>query len=178
MSNDNIYYPEKGWKDRTAPIMYVPGLPQEFVSDFLEIKRRFGIDIANIIIFTYRKHGPRVTSLLIKRMKRFDSFDELLEFLESKISMFDAESRKILNAKITEIKIMYYFKKLLNELDERKCQGTERETIIQVFHELVKRGIFYSPDCIINVVEAKLHNKSIKTGCKQVYKTINELGII
>lgn len=170
------YVPEKNWRERTSPLLFIPGVPKEILSEFMEIKKRFGIDIANLVLFAYKTWGRRVAHVLANNILQFGSFEEVIKYLESKVSLFDVNSRKVLSGLIHMYKYNYYFNELLRivENHEHTCPGI-KILAIAIYHRLAGRGVFYSPDCIVNYAGVHLGCMNrIKSTCKSVVKSIDE----
>lgn len=175
--NDDEYVPERNWRDRASPILFIPGVPHDIIHEYLEVKKRFGIDIANLVLFTYKQWGRRVAKNLANKILRFDSFDELVRFLESKINMFDTKSKKVLSGLIYSFKYSYFFDTLLSIVNNNvhDCP-TARDIAIKVFHCLASKGLFYSPDCIVEyaVIRARCRdNGRVRAKCRSVTKNIS-----
>jgi len=174
--NDIYMVPERNWRSRASPMLVV-GVPQEIYRDIQIIRRKFGIDIANIVILTYNTWGARAAKLLIKNINRFNTLDDLIRFLESKISMFDEKSKAILSSLVMRIKINRSFDELIElaEKEEEACPGVY-DLAVKLFHELANRGQLHSPECIVNVVASIKCSKKIKSICTLAAKAIKPIA--
>lgn len=152
--------PERGWWERTS---IVSTIPPEIREEFYEIRKKFGLDVANLVLLTYRKWGAKTAKFLAQKIKAFSSFEELIAFLEKKFELFDAKSRKILSGLIFSYQYNFNFERLLSVLDnyEEKCPGV-RALATSLFHCFASRGLFYYPDCIVVYALVKL-------GCRTSY---------
>lgn len=172
--DDAELVPERNWQERASPILFVPGVPHDIVREYLTIKNRFGVDIANLVLYAYKKWGRKVARTLAYRILQFDTFEEAIKFLESKISLFDEKSKKILSGLIYSFKYSNYFDKLLKMLPdaEKECPGTW-DLSVNIFHTLARRGLFYSPECIVSYVKVRLGcAEKVKSKCKSVVRNI------
>ena len=172
--DDVKFVPERNWRERASPIFFVPGVPHDIAREYLSIKKRFGIDIANLVLYAYKTWGKKVARTLAYRILQFESFEEAIKYLESKMSLFDKKSRRLLSSLIYTFKFNYYFEELLKLLPplEEKCPGVW-DLSVSIFHRLAKRGLFYSPDCITNYVLIKKGcEDKLKSKCKGIVKNI------
>jgi len=172
---NDIYVPERNWRNRASPMMVV-GIPQEIYREVQIIRRRFGIDVVNIVLLTYNSWGSRTAKLLIRKISKFNTLDELLCFLEERISMFDEKSRAILANLMLRIKTNKYFDELIEiaRKQEEYCSGVY-DLAVKIFHELVARGQFHSPECIVDVAMALKCRKKPKSICASVAEAIKPI---
>jgi len=164
--------PERNWRSRAEPMLVV-GIPREIYKDVQLIKKRFGIDIANIVILSYRSWGPKAAKLLIRNINKFNSLDDLLRFLEAKVSMFDERSRAIISSLLMRIKTNRYFDEVVELASEQEelCPGT-LDLAVKAFHYLASRGQFHSPECIVDVVVSVKCGKKVKSVCTLAAKSV------
>jgi len=169
---NDVYMPERNWRDRVSPMLVI-GIPQEIYRDIQLIRKKFGIDIANIVLFTYNSWGSRTAKLLIRKINMFDSLDDLLRFLEEKVSMFDEKSRAILSNLILRIKMNRYFDELIEiaRKQEEVCPGVY-DLSVKIFHESIARGQFHSPECIVDIAVSIKCKKKLKSICTSVMEAI------
>lgn len=166
--------PEKGWRDRTS---VVSTLPSDIKRDFIEVRKRFGLDIANLILLTYREWGPKTARALARRILSFPSFEDLISFLEKKFELFNERSRKILSELIYSYQYNYNFSKLLDIISkhEKNCPNL-REMSTKIFHCFASKGMFYYPECIVSYVMVKQGcRKGYNQRCKNTIKSMKNL---
>lgn len=156
------YVPERDWWKRTHPVEI---LPKQIAGEFHLVKKRFGIDIANLVLFVYKTWGADVAKTLAKRILMFESHEDLFRFLVSKIDLFDERSRRILSTMLQVYKYTHHVDELFDLVAEyeKKCPGL-RDKSLALYHLLAIRGHFYTPDCIV------LYSIRV-LGCKDVSPT-------
>lgn len=171
------YVPERDYWKRTHPVDMIPS---DIKREFHSVRRKFGMDIANIVLFAYREWGVDVARSLAKKILSFDSHDELYRFLSSKIDLFDERSRKILSYLMQVYKYTHYVDELnqiISEL-ESKCPGV-RDKAFSLYHALALNGYYYTPDCIVLYVLQVLNCREtyvVNQRCKNVFDNIRKLG--
>ena len=178
MSYDEIdeyieYLPERNWKERYGQVSLIP---REIRAEYYEIRRRFGIDVANLVLLMYRKWGARPARALASKILSFDSFDSLIRFLKTKIQLFDAKSRKILANLIYSYEYNFHFEKLLKLIakEEKSCPGL-RTKATALFHCLASRGLFYNEECLISYVKYELGCGGSIQKCKSTTEAIRRV---
>ncbi|MEM1810220.1 MAG: hypothetical protein QW324_05105 [Thermofilaceae archaeon] len=174
--NDEVdMVPEKAWWRRTAPISM---LPREIEYWFQEVRRRFGIDVANMVLSAYRRWGPAVAQNLARRILSFESADELFSFLVSKIDLLDERSREVLAALIHQYKYVARMEKLqrIARVHERTCPGVT-DAAIRLYHALAVRGIFHSEECIVSYALLTLNCSAVAPpNCADVFEKLSQLA--
>jgi len=163
--------PEREWWKRTKPVLTI-GIPQELRDYFFEIKRRFGLDIANLILIMY-KTSPAVAMALARRILEYDSFEDLMLFLEGKIEMFDQKSRSILANVIFRFKYNYYLERLRHAVENEP--EDIRMDAVRLFNRLASIGVFFDPVCIVQYVHWKRKGGSPPKRCRAAIRQIQML---
>lgn len=146
VDEEAMYVPERDWWKRTYPVEV---LPKPIASEFHAVRRRFGIDIANLVLFVYKTWGASIAKVLARRILMFENHEELFKFLVSKIDLFDERSRKILSSMLQVYRYAHYFDELISIASEleKRCPGV-RDKSLKLYHQLVVKGYFYTPDCV------------------------------
>lgn len=170
------YAPEREWWKRTYPIDI---LPKPIAGEFHAIRRKFGIDIANLVLFVYKIWGSDVSKALARRILSFDDHESLYSFLVSKIDLFDERSRKILSTMIHVYKYTHYVDELIKLASEyeKECPGV-RDEALDLYHSLALRGHYYTPDCIvIYVMRVKgcVNIPSADPRCRNVFDHVSKI---
>ena len=171
--SDNMM-PERNWRERYGFVLYVPGLPSDLAWRYIQIKKRFGTDIANLVIFTYRKWGKRVALELSRRILSFNNFEELIDYIRSNAAILDENSMRVIN----QLLYRYKYEYALNQVAERarkledQCPGIW-DTAVGIFHRLAQAGSFYNPECILDYAKVKLGCAGdVRKPCQSVVKVI------
>ena len=151
------YVPERNWRERTYPVPFIRGVPKDIIHQYILIKRKYGVELANLIVFAYRTWGKRVARSLANKILSFDSFEDVIRFLEKKATLFDVESRKRIANIIYTFRYGYYFDRVveLSRAKESSCKGVWHYSV-KLFHFLARRGIFLHPECIVSYSMEKL----------------------
>lgn len=168
------YVPEREWWKRTHPIEV---LPKQIAGEFHAVRKKFGMDIANLVLFVYNEWGPDVAKALAKRILMFDNHGELFRFLVSKIDLFDERSRTVLSALLHMYKYRYYIDELFSIVSnyEKTCPGL-RDKSLALFHFLAVRGHYYTPECIVFYSMHVLKCKDVsESRCRKVFEHIERM---
>ena len=170
VSNEYELVPEKNFWDRTSP---VSTLPRPISKYFIQVKHKFGIDIANLVIFAYREWGKDVAVMFAKKVLEFESFEELVRFLQARAKRI-GEGREILNNMIYNFQYSHYLNQLL-EIREKICSDSW-ELSTRIFHMMAGIGLFYSPECIGKIAEYEVGcRKTIPRKCERAFETYIKL---
>lgn len=167
------YVPERDWWKRTYPTVLIP---KPIVGEYHEIRKRFGIDIANLVLLAYREWGRDVAKSLARRILAFRDHEELFRFLVSRIDLFDERSRRILSSTLQVYRYNHYVDELIFIASEREreCPGV-REKSLSLYHQLAIRGHFYTPDCVVLYSVRMLGCKDVSLSdprCKRVFENL------
>lgn len=145
-SEDLVYEPYEG----NYPIYFMQGVPREILDQYLAIRRKFGPEIADVVVEVFKREGASVARTVAKRMLEADSFEELIASVMKKIDVLAPGAREAIANIVYSYQYSYYLRWLLRTLDAEGCvEG--REPALAVFRELAKAGIFFSPDCFVKV---------------------------
>jgi len=149
-------------------------VPRPIAGYFFQVKDRFGMDIANLVLHAYREWGEDVAVALARKILRFGSFEELVGFLEERAKMLPEEGRGPVNSLLFSYLYSHNFAKVLEER-ERACEPA-RKLAAEVFHTLASIGVFYTPQCVVQVaeVEAGCRGK-VARKCLRAYETYIKL---
>ena len=165
--------PDKKWWDQAS---VVSTIPPDIARLYFEIKKKFGIDIANVVYFARKAWGPSVARVIANRILKMTSFEEVIRYLEQKASMLDEESRMLIASLIYNFKYTHYFDLLLKEIEKAEKSNRDcpklRLVATTVFHILAREGLFYAPDCIVAIVQSTICNGSVEKRCKPVEQAI------
>lgn len=155
---------------------FLSNLPQDIAKSYLEIKRRFGIDVANLILLAYKYWGSRVAKTLSNRIISMGSLKDVLNFLEEKSRLFDARGRKILAELIYSFKYNNGVDEILSIVSEReqRCPSI-KNTAISIYHSLVSMGYFPPTRCLVEYAEKIEGCGSVSSSCEQVVEKIEEV---
>ena len=168
--------PERNWRERAGVIRYLPGVPHDIYSEYKELRRRFGIEVANLVLYAYKTWSKVVAKSLAYKMLQFYEFDEMIAYLEEKVSLFDDEGRKLLSSLIYKFRYSYWFERLLNELSKkRKDECNIREVALEAYHKMARRGIFIAPQCIVQYAKLKVCNQQPRKICERVIEKIEKV---
>lgn len=170
--HDDGIVPERGWWKRAYPVE----TPIE--REYRIIKKRFGSDIGNLVVLSYKEWGVEAARLLSRRILSFSSHEELFKYLVSKVDMFDEKSRKMLSSAIRAYMYNYYFEAVLEKSSEYEstCPGL-RDAAIALFQTLSSLGYFYMPDCIVSyamIFIVKCRDTQ-DTRCKSTHSSISRV---
>lgn len=147
---------ERDWWKRASVIST---LPKPIAHEFLETKKKFGSDIANLILLLYNSYGPAVAKRLYNNIIVKEDLNEVLKEVEKQLDKFDARSRRILSNYILSIEYTSSIE-LIQEISrnyEKEYPGLLMKSI-SVFQELFKRGLYFSPNCIVAYTIRKYYN--------------------
>jgi len=149
MSYDEaVLMPSRNWREHYS---IISTLPQPIREPYNAIRRRFGIEIANIVLSAYKRWGPRVAQALAQRILEFNDLREVLDYLRKRIEVMDERSRREFSSIAYMVMYNYHFDQLISRL---KSMGVPRRiyiTAIRLFHSLARHGLLYDPSCIIAV---------------------------
>lgn len=168
--NEYELVPEKNFWDRTSPVSTLPKAVSRY---FIEVKQKFGIDVANLVLFAYREWGKDVAIVFARKILEFNSFEELIRFLQARAKRI-GEGREILNNMIYSFQYTYYLNEMVSVKDDL-CEKA-RDLAIRIFHSMAGIGLFYSPDCIGKIAEYKVGcRNSIPKRCERAFDTYSKL---
>jgi len=163
--------PEKNFWERSRPVL--PVLPRGLKRLYVEVERRFGREIASLVIMAYREWGDMVARRVAEKLLSFDSFDDLVEHLKSRAWKLGF-GREI----VSSLLYSYQFSHLFDELmEERKHACPEaRKEMMRLFQFFVERGQFYSATCIRAIAEYNVGCADrVPYNCKSAYRAYREL---
>jgi hypothetical protein len=162
--------PERDFWERTSPLSLVP---KPIAKYFFMVKERFGMDIANLVIFAYKEWGKDVAIPFAKKLLEFNSFDELIRFLQKRAKRI-GEGRELLNNLI----FSFQYSRNLEMLIEEKKNACEkaRDLATNIFHLFASVGLFYAPQCIVQIAEYEAGcREKIAKRCKRAYTVYKKL---
>lgn len=140
METPSEFWPERGYRERTRVIRLLPPY-------VIEVRKRFGVDIANIVLFVKKTWGDATARALARRILQYTSVHEVIRELERKVSLLDPDSRRILSELVFRIKYNTYLDSLVSKLrGEDEC--VQREAL-RYFHKHARDGVFYAPSHVI-----------------------------
>lgn len=174
-SDERDWVAEKNWRKRTEILRHYPGVPKEVSREFFEIKRAFGIDIANLVIRVHSLWGPKVAKTFAKTILGFNSFEDLIQFLEKKIDMFSDESRERISSMIRVYRYRTWMEKLREYCKsfEANCRGVT-DLSLKIYHALAVHGYFYKPECIVRYAMFELKCVDDPTErCRDIFQIID-----
>lgn len=170
MNNDNIV-PEWNFWERSS---FVSTLPNPIKKYFFLVKEKFGMDIANLILVVYNEWGREVAIPFAKRILSFDSFDDLIRFLQSRSKKI-GDGKELLNDLIFSYQYSFYLNELIKQ-KQRMCKNGDKELATKIFHLFASLGLFYPPLCIVQIAEVESGCRSdVAKRCKNVYNTFIKL---
>ena len=172
MSGDE-FVPERDLWKRSGPIAV--GIPHQLKDYYFEIKSRYGIDIANLVLFAYHEWGLDAARSFARKLLAIDSFDNLIKFLEKRAKRF-GDGRDTVSTLIYMYTYSKYFNDVLEKAERSKCPGA-REKAVQYYHSLARNGLFFPPDCIVLVAEMDSGcRNSVPKRCIRTSEAIRKLG--
>jgi len=162
--------PERDFWSRAVPHTIVP---KPVAGYFHKVREKLGMDMANLVLFAYKEWGAQVAAALARRMLGFNSFEELLRFLEEKAKKF-GEGRELVSSLLFSYWYTHYFVKVQEER-EKACEPA-RDLAVEVFHRLVSIGVFYTPPCIVQIAEVEAGcRERVTKRCRRAYDTYAKL---
>jgi len=149
-------------------------VPRPIAGHFFQVKERFGMDVANLVLYAYREWGEDVAVALARKILSFGSFGELIQFLEERARMLPEEGRGAVNSLLFSYLYSHHFSKVLEER-ERACEPA-RKLAAEVFHTLASVGLFYTPHCVVQVAEVEAGcRKRVSKRCLKTYEAYTRL---
>ena len=130
----------RNWKDQYYPLPDAPPF-------IIEVKQKFGTDIAIILKEIYKK-SPRLAKRIYNKIIMYESIYDVVREILDNASLFDQTSQEIINRIAKRVLINYNLEKIIEKIEDE----SERRRIIEKFLECVREG--YLPD----------YNRLIKTG--------------
>lgn len=173
-ADDDDLVPERNWRDRAYPISMIPS---EIRRVYYEIKAKYGTNIANLVYVAYMSWGAAVARAVAAKILSFQSADDVLRFLQARSEMFNEESKRALASMIFLMKYDDGFEELIKMAKdvEEVCHGAA-DASLKVYHELAKKGYFFSPECVVNYVMVAMNcTSTIKRTCAQAVEEIKML---
>lgn len=133
-------------------------LPPRLRAKYVQILNKFGRDIANLVIFTYKEYGAQLANTVADKILSFNDFKSLFNFLMSNVSKLYI-GRKEVATMIIRFKFNYYHEQLLDKL-KRINDEEVKKLAVDVFLTCSRVGAIPSPICAIEV--ARYLRKAIK----------------
>jgi len=145
-------------------------LPPEISQLYWEIRHKFGIVLANLVLFAYQEWGPRVARELAREILKYDDFEEVILELEDRVRRL-GPGREAVARIIWNLKYQKYFE----ELSRLRDQACRWDIATELFHSLAQIGYFFPPKCIVNVANYLARCEGLKKECARVCDAIREI---
>ena len=165
MGYQEDFVAERNWWQRAS---VVSTLPRPIVREFLDIKRRFGTELANLLLYLYREYGTAVARRFYRRLADKESLVDALAEVERYLGRFEPESRRALANYI--IYVLYSsgveaIHDVASAYAGRYPGLAERAT--RAFQELFRRGQYFSPECVVAYVIRRYYGGADAPSCRR-----------
>ena len=172
MGYDDDIVVERDWWKRASVISTIP---RPIVREFLDLRRRFGMEIANLLLALYNRYGTAVARRFYRRVADKDDLLDVLSVVESYLDRFEPEARRTLANYV--LSILYESGvELIHEISrgygDRYPGLTERA--VRLFQELFRRGQYFSPACVVAYVIRSVYNGNDSPACRR--EVAEEIG--
>jgi len=162
--------PERNFWDRSFPVSLIP---KSIAKYFFQVKEKFGLDIANLVLFIYKDQGKEVATAFANKVLEFNSFEQLMRFLEARTKRL-GNGRELVNSLLFTYRYSYYFNEISAKL--KNACSEAKDKAVEIFNTFVSYGYFYAPTCIIQIAEVESGCKNdVAKRCKSAFDTYIKL---
>lgn len=163
---------ERNWWQRAS---IVSTLPRPIAREFLDIKRRFGTELANLLLYLYREYGTAVARRFYRRLAEKESLVDALAEAERYLDRFEPESRRELANYILYV----LYSSGVEKIHELAAGYAGRypglaERAARAFQELFRRGQYFSPECVVAYVVERYYGGGDAPACRR--ETVEEVA--
>jgi len=161
------YVPERDFRNRTYPVLTI--LPHPLKRLYYEARARFGVDIANFIIYAYQEYGTHVAAHIARKILSFRDFGSLMTYLESMAARLSTGKNEVAR-RIFMYKFNYYHDQLLTMLKKGEYDEDVKKLAVKIFITCARVGVIAYPACTIKVARYLAGKaKRVPQKCMYVY---------